>query len=53
MAKITRLYDLFQPEHYDIFLDISRETKHFRGKTVIQGDSPADRNCTSPKGFRS
>lgn len=37
MAKITRLYDLFQPEHYDIFLDISRETKHFRGKTVIQG----------------
>lgn len=37
MAETKRLYDAFQPEHYDIFLDISRENKTINGNVQIQG----------------
>lgn len=37
MAAIPRLYETFQPNHYDLFLDISRENKLIVGKTTITG----------------
>ncbi|MDO4680941.1 MAG: M1 family metallopeptidase [Aerococcus sp.] len=37
MGQVTHLYDLFQPEHYDIYLDVNRETKSFTGITKITG----------------
>lgn len=40
-----RLYDLFKPAHYDIYLDISRERKTFKGKVTIKG-------CAIEKNFK-
>ncbi len=39
MTQFTRLYNNFQPEHYDIYLDINRETKQFNGRTKISGNA--------------
>lgn len=38
MAEVKRFYETFHPEHYDIYLDISREKKRFHGKTVVIGE---------------
>ncbi|KRL00486.1 M1 family metallopeptidase [Liquorilactobacillus capillatus] len=37
MAELTRFYKMFQPTHYDLFLDINRDTKKITGKTTIMG----------------
>jgi len=37
MAKLTRFYNSFQPNHYDIYLDIDRSAKKISGKTTISG----------------
>ncbi|BDR57839.1 M1 family metallopeptidase [Xylocopilactobacillus apicola] len=37
MTETTRFYDDFQPQHYDIFLDINRSTKKITGTTTITG----------------
>lgn len=34
-----RLIDFFQPEHYDLYLDIDRHQKQITGKTTIQGQA--------------
>ena len=39
MSTIKRLYEKFQPSHYDIFLDINREKKAITGKTTITGNA--------------
>lgn len=39
MAELTHFYEKFQPVHYNIYLDINRETKQFSGKTTITGDA--------------
>ena len=39
MTVATHFYQLFQPEHYDLYLDINRETKKISGKTTITGDA--------------
>ncbi|WP_311407851.1 M1 family metallopeptidase [Liquorilactobacillus uvarum] len=39
MAELTRFYTMFQPAHYDIFLDINREEKQFTGKATITGNA--------------
>lgn len=39
MAKC--LLDTFQPEHYDLYLDVSRQNKKFSGKTTITGVAQA------------
>ena len=39
MAELTHFYQTFQPTHYDIFLNINRETKQITGKTTITGDA--------------
>ena len=40
MVEGQRLVDIFRPTHYDIFLDINRETKVIAGKTTIKGSAP-------------
>jgi aminopeptidase N len=52
MAEITRFYDLFEPTHYQIFLDINRETKTITGKTVIDGDAKQAKMALHQKGLR-
>ncbi len=39
MTEVKRFYETFHPDHYDIYLDISREKKRFHGKTVVVGDA--------------
>lgn len=35
--KVTRLYEQFQPEHYDLFLSPDREGEVFSGTVIIRG----------------
>lgn len=35
--NVTRLYTQFQPEHYDLLLDVDREAMTFRGTVTIRG----------------
>lgn len=42
MTEITHFYETFQPEHYDIYLDINRDKKQFSGKTTITGDAKTE-----------
>ncbi len=37
MAELMRFYQSFQPEHYQVFLDINRAQKQFSGRTTITG----------------
>ena len=37
MAENQRLYDVFQPDHYDVYLDINRAEKTIAGTTTING----------------
>ncbi|KRO18442.1 M1 family metallopeptidase [Lacticaseibacillus saniviri] len=37
MAALTHFYQAFQPSHYNVYLDINRETKQFGGTTTITG----------------
>ncbi|OYS01621.1 M1 family metallopeptidase [Lactobacillus johnsonii] len=39
MTEVKRFYETFHPEHYDIYLDISREKKRFHGKNVVIGEA--------------
>lgn len=39
MTEVKRFYETFHPEHYDVYLDISREKKRFHGKTIVVGDA--------------
>lgn len=39
MTEVKRFYETFHPEHYDIYLDISREKKRFHGKTIVIGEA--------------
>ncbi|NLR31629.1 M1 family metallopeptidase [Levilactobacillus tujiorum] len=41
MAKSTHFYELFQPEHYNVYLDINRATKQITGTSTITGDAKA------------
>lgn len=42
MPQTQRLFDLFHPEHYDIYLDINRATKTFTGKSTVKGTALGD-----------
>lgn len=37
MPEIARFYETFQPEHYDLFIDVDRGTKLISGTTTISG----------------
>lgn len=51
MATIERFYDTFQPDHYDVFLDINRENKTISGKTTITGNASDDQIAINQKGL--
>lgn len=39
MSKCHRLYESFQPTHYDVFWDINRQTKQIQGTSTITGQA--------------
>ena len=43
MQTVEHFIKQFVPEHYDLFLDLSRETKTFSGKVTITGQAQSDR----------
>ena len=43
MQTVEHYIEKFVPEHYDLFLDLSRETKTFSGKVTITGQAKSDR----------
>ena len=42
MQAVEHYIETFVPEHYDLFLDLSRETKTFSGKVTITGQTQSD-----------
>lgn len=42
MQAVEHFIKQFVPEHYDLFLDLSRETKTFSGKVTITGQAKTD-----------
>jgi aminopeptidase N len=53
--KVTRLYDQFQPEHYDLALDLRRDTMRFSGTVIIRGKKvgrPSQRLTFHQKGLK-
>lgn len=51
MAEITHFYETFQPTHYDVYLDINRETKQIAGKTSITGEAKTQTVSIHQKGL--
>lgn len=43
MQAVEHFITQFVPEHYDLFLDLSRKTKTFSGKVTITGQAQSDR----------
>ena len=43
MQAVEHFITQFVPEHYDLFLDLSRDTKTFSGKVTITGQAQSDR----------
>ena len=43
MQAVEHYIEKFIPENYDLFLDLSRETKTFSGKVTITGQAKSDR----------
>lgn len=43
MQTVAHFVETFVPEHYDVFLDLSRKTKTFSGRVVITGQAKADK----------
>ena len=41
MATTTHFYETFQPEHYDLYININRADKLISGKSTITGDAKA------------
>lgn len=39
MTETNHFYETFQPSHYNLYLDINRETKLISGKTTITGNA--------------
>lgn len=39
MTSVHRLIEKFVPEHYELFLDVSRATKTFSGRVTITGEA--------------
>ncbi|MBB1079246.1 M1 family metallopeptidase [Limosilactobacillus sp. STM2_1] len=51
MAKIERFYNTFQPDHYDVYLDIDRKNKTINGKTTITGNASVPNIAVNQKGL--
>lgn len=53
--KVTRLYQQFQPEHYDLKLDVDRDEMTFSGSVTVKGKKagrPAERLTFHQKGLK-
>lgn len=50
MAELTRFYNTFQPNHYDIYLDIDRSSKKLVGNNDFRG-SANFKNSPASEGF--
>ena len=53
MQAVEHFITQFVPEHYDLFLDLSRETKTFSGKVTITGQAKTDRISLHQKVWKS
>lgn len=53
MQAVEHFIKQFVPEHYDLFLDLSRETKTFSGKVTITGQAQSDRISSTKKIWKS
>ncbi|MCV3295846.1 MAG: M1 family metallopeptidase [Oenococcus sp.] len=42
MTEFKHFFETFQPDHYDIFLDINRGTKKINGQVTVTGEAKAD-----------
>ena len=51
MQAVAHFVETFVPEHYEVFLDLSRKTKTFSGRVVISRSSQGGQDLASPKGF--
>ena len=51
MAEITRLYQKFQPSHYNLFIDVERDTKKISGTSTITGDAKTTDIQVNQKGM--
>lgn len=51
MATAKHLYELFQPEHYDLFIDIDREKKTINGTSTITGNASNNEVLVNEKGM--
>jgi aminopeptidase N len=47
MHTVNRLYESFQPSHYDLTLKIERVARQFSGTVIIEGTAAADSNSVS------
>ncbi|KXT61598.1 Lysyl aminopeptidase [Streptococcus oralis] len=43
MQAVEHFVNQFAPQHYDLFLDLSRETKTFSGKVTVTGQAKSER----------
>ena len=43
MQAVAHFVETFVPEHYEVFLDLSRKTKTFSGRVVITGQAKAEK----------
>ncbi|KRM87430.1 M1 family metallopeptidase [Lacticaseibacillus thailandensis] len=51
MPALTHFYTLFQPEHYDLYIDVNRATKQITGQSVIKGNATAQAIAIHQKGM--
>lgn len=49
MTETKRLLNTFQPQHYDLYLDIDREQKTISGKTTITGHASQSQIAVNQK----
>ena len=49
MAEFTHFYETFQPSHYNLYIDINRETKLISGLSTITGEAKTTEISIHPK----
>ena len=52
MAELERFYNTFQPDHYDVFIDVNRAEKTINGKTTITGNASTSKIAINQKNLQ-